>query len=126
MLDGHALLSEATSPRNLPAVADGNRVKGMSEKTAHLLEEFESLPAAEKEAFTVELLAHAQAQGLPVPLYVERASRLHNGETLSPSDINTEERLRRARTAGAHIRELRKGLTLKGIKIKDLIEEGRM
>jgi Arc/MetJ-type ribon-helix-helix transcriptional regulator len=47
-------------------------------------------------------------------------------ETFSPSDISTEERLRRARLAGAHIRELRKGLSLGGAKIKDLIEEGRM
>ena len=61
----------------------------MSEKTAHLLEEFESLPAAEKEVFTVELLAHAQAQGLPVPLYVERAlhHRAESGKTtLSPAE----------------------------------------
>ena len=98
----------------------------MSEKTAHLLEEFESLPAAEKEAFTVELLAQAQAQGLPVPLYLERALRLHSGERFSPSAVSAEERLRRARTAGAQIRELRKGLSLEGIRIKDLIEEGRM
>ncbi len=47
-------------------------------------------------------------------------------DTFSPPGIGAEERLRRARTAGAHIRELRKGLSLEGIKIKDLIEEGRM
>jgi hypothetical protein len=61
----------------------------MSERTAHLLEEFESLPTAEKEVFTVELLAHARAQGLPVPLYVERALHPQAGgvkPTLSPDE----------------------------------------
>ena len=56
----------------------------MSEKTAHLLEEFESLPAAEKEVFTRELLAYARAHGLPVPLYGERS--LHRqSATLKPA-----------------------------------------
>ena len=47
-------------------------------------------------------------------------------ETFSPLDISREERMERARVAGAHIRELRKGLSLEGIKVKDLIEEGRL
>jgi Arc/MetJ-type ribon-helix-helix transcriptional regulator len=47
-------------------------------------------------------------------------------ETFSPPEISAEERVRRARLAGAHIRELRKGLSLDGITIKDLIGEGRM
>jgi hypothetical protein len=66
-----------------------DRIKNMSEKTAHLLKEFESLPTAEKEVFTVELLAHARAQELPVPLYVERALHPHAGgvtPTLSPAE----------------------------------------
>jgi|HubBroStandDraft_1064217.scaffolds.fasta_scaffold00285_22 Arc/MetJ-type ribon-helix-helix transcriptional regulator len=37
-----------------------------------------------------------------------------------------ETRRRRAQTAAARIRDLRKGLSLGGLKIKDLIEEGRM
>jgi Arc/MetJ-type ribon-helix-helix transcriptional regulator len=41
-------------------------------------------------------------------------------------DTTQEERKRRARNAVVHIRELRKGLSLGGLKIKDLIEEGRM
>jgi hypothetical protein len=61
----------------------------MSEKTAHLLEEFQSLPADEKEVFTVELLARAEAQGLPVPRYVGRL-RQRNAENanrgLSPTE----------------------------------------
>jgi Arc/MetJ-type ribon-helix-helix transcriptional regulator len=42
------------------------------------------------------------------------------------TDTAQEERKRRARNAVVHIRELRKGLSLGGLKIKDLIEEGRM
>jgi hypothetical protein len=45
----------------------------MSEKTAHLLEEFDALPTDEKKVFTVEILAHAQARGLPLPLLFEQA-----------------------------------------------------
>jgi Arc/MetJ-type ribon-helix-helix transcriptional regulator len=41
-------------------------------------------------------------------------------------DTTQEERKRRAGNAVVHIRELRKGLTLGGLRIKDLIEEGRM
>jgi Arc/MetJ-type ribon-helix-helix transcriptional regulator len=37
-----------------------------------------------------------------------------------------QERVRRAQAAAAQIRELRKGQSLGGLKIKDLIEEGRM
>jgi Arc/MetJ-type ribon-helix-helix transcriptional regulator len=48
--------------------------------------------------------------------------RVSTGEP-SPTQ---EERKRRARNAVVHIRELRKGLTLGGLRIKDLIEEGRM
>ena len=58
----------------------------MSEKTAHLLEEFESLPAAEKEVFTRELLAHAWAHGLPVPLYGERAPHRQTATVLPAAE----------------------------------------
>ena len=47
-------------------------------------------------------------------------------ETFSALDISREERVKRAKVAGANIRELRKGLSLEGIKVKDLIEEGRL
>jgi hypothetical protein len=37
----------------------------VGEKAANLLNEFDKLPAPEKESPAVEILAHAQAQGLP-------------------------------------------------------------
>jgi Arc/MetJ-type ribon-helix-helix transcriptional regulator len=37
-----------------------------------------------------------------------------------------QERVRRAQAAAAKIRELSRGLSLGGLKVKDLIEEGRM
>jgi Arc/MetJ-type ribon-helix-helix transcriptional regulator len=40
-------------------------------------------------------------------------------------DAAQEERKRRAKNAVVGIRELRKGLSLGGLRIKDLIEEGR-
>ena len=40
----------------------------MGEKAANLLNEFDKLPAPEKESPAVEILAHAQAQGLPLSL----------------------------------------------------------
>jgi Arc/MetJ-type ribon-helix-helix transcriptional regulator len=52
---------------------------------------------------------------------------LEKVSTAEPSPgITQEERKRRARNAVVHIRELRKGLSLGGLRIKDLIEEGRM
>jgi prevent-host-death family protein len=38
---------------------------------------------------------------------------------------NDNDRIEKARAAAARIREMRKGVTLGGLKIKDLIEEGR-
>jgi Arc/MetJ-type ribon-helix-helix transcriptional regulator len=49
----------------------------------------------------------------------EKESRLRTA-------VVSEERVRRAQTAAANIRELRKGLSLGGQKINDLIDEGRM
>jgi hypothetical protein len=40
----------------------------VGEKAANLLNEFDKLPAPEKESPAVEILAHAQAQGLPLSL----------------------------------------------------------
>jgi Arc/MetJ-type ribon-helix-helix transcriptional regulator len=47
-------------------------------------------------------------------------------ETLSSPGVTKEERLRRARTAATRIRKLRRGLSLEGLKIRDLIEKGRL
>ena len=43
-----------------------------------------------------------------------------------PAEPAKEERVRRAQAAAARIQELSKGLSLEGLNIKDLIEEGRM
>jgi Arc/MetJ-type ribon-helix-helix transcriptional regulator len=51
---------------------------------------------------------------------------LRDKEHKPPSEAAEEERVRRAQAAAAHIRELSKGLSLEGLNIKDLIEEGRM
>lgn len=41
------------------------------------------------------------------------------------ADSSSDQECRRARAAAAGIREMRKGVTLGGISIKDLINEGR-
>ena len=51
---------------------------------------------------------------------------LRDREHKPPSEAAEQERVRRAQSAAAHIRELSKGLSLEGLNIKDLIEEGRM
>jgi Arc/MetJ-type ribon-helix-helix transcriptional regulator len=51
---------------------------------------------------------------------------LREKENRPQTEVVNEERVRRAQTAAATIRELRKGLSLGGEKIKDLIDEGRM
>ena len=56
---------------------------------------------------------------------LDRALEKVCSEELS-TDAMQEERTRRARNAVVRIRELRKGLSLGGLRIKDLIEEGRM
>jgi hypothetical protein len=64
------------------------------------------------------LLAQAQNSGLTLEAYVERVLREQSGITTRPT-------LTRSQIAGQRIRELRKGVTLGGISIKELIEEGR-
>jgi hypothetical protein len=64
------------------------------------------------------LLAQAQESGLSLEAYVERVLRERVHETPHPA-------LSRSQIAGERIRELRKGVTLGGIPIKELIEEGR-
>ena len=71
------------------------------------------------------LARQAEAQGLSVEAYVERWAQ-QTAQTegqvhwvrFGPGERTPEE-------AGRDIRELRKGITLGGLKIKDLINEGR-
>jgi hypothetical protein len=64
------------------------------------------------------LLAQAQSSGLSLEGYLEQMLRERSGITSQPT-------LARSRLAGQRIRELREGVTLAGISIKELIEEGR-
>jgi hypothetical protein len=64
------------------------------------------------------LLAQAQESGLSLEAYVEHVLRERSQEAARPP-------LTRSQIAGQRIRELRKGVTLGGIPIKELIEEGR-
>jgi hypothetical protein len=64
------------------------------------------------------LLAQARRNGLSLEAYIEQVLRERSREALVPS-------LTRSQIAGQRIRELRKGVSLGGIPIKDLIEEGR-
>jgi hypothetical protein len=68
-----------------------------------------------------ELAHQAAARGMDVPGYaaalLERAARF-------PAAPERYDRAR-ARAAAARIRELRQGVTLGGLKIRDLIDEGR-
>ena len=61
----------------------------MSARTTQLIEQFESLPLAKKELFTVELIAHVKAQGLSAPLNVEqelRSQAIPSRSALSPAE----------------------------------------
>ena len=64
------------------------------------------------------LLAEAQARGLSLETYAEQLLRERTLASSLPP-------LKRSQIAGERIRELRKGVTLGGIPIKELIEEGR-
>jgi hypothetical protein len=63
-----------------------------------------------------ELARQAAAQGRALEAYA--ASLLENAAHV-PADIHA------ARAAGERIRELRKGVTLGGLTIRELIDEGR-
>jgi hypothetical protein len=69
------------------------------------------------------LLAEAQASGLSLEAYAEQVLRERSHQVSAPPASNPE--LTRSQIAGQRIRELRKGVTLGGIPIKTLIEEGR-
>lgn len=77
----------------------------------------------EQERRIAELMRSGRFQSLDELL--DRALEKVSMTETTP-DAAQEERRRRAKAAGVRIRELRKGLSLGGIKIKDLIEEGRM
>ena len=64
------------------------------------------------------LLAQAQQSGLSLEAYVEQVLRERSRESNHPA-------LARSQIAGQRIRELRKGVMLGGIPIKELIEEER-
>ncbi len=64
------------------------------------------------------LLAKARQNGLSLEAYAEQVLRERVHETSTPA-------LTRSQIAGQRIRELRKGVTLDGISIKEMIEEGR-
>jgi hypothetical protein len=64
------------------------------------------------------LLAQAHASGLSLEAYAKRVLQERVQEAAAPP-------LTRSQLAGQRIRELRKDVTLGGISIKELIEEGR-
>jgi hypothetical protein len=67
-----------------------------------------------------ELAAQAAGRGLSIEAYVEElAQQAARSEKLSPRKRRTPAE------AVEHLREIRKGVTLGGLKIKDLINEGR-
>jgi hypothetical protein len=70
-----------------------------------------------------ELARQADAHGRPIEAYaaslLEEAVHLPAGTNRLASDKE------RAQAAGARIRELRKGVTLEGLTIRELIDEGR-
>lgn len=61
----------------------------------------------------------AQESGLSLEAYVEQLLRERSREAAACPPLT------RSQIAGQRIRDLRKGVTLEGIPIKELIEEGR-
>jgi hypothetical protein len=70
-----------------------------------------------------ELARQAAARGLGVGVYA--ASLLEEAVHLPPGKETTDFDKGRAQAAGTRIRELRKGVTLGGLTIRELIDEGR-
>ena len=72
-----------------------------------------------------ELARRAAAHGMAIDAYV--AGLLEEAAQL-PAEADTDRPAfdkQRAQAAGARIRELRKGVTLGGLTIRELIDEGR-
>jgi hypothetical protein len=71
------------------------------------------------------LRAHANAEGVSEAGYIRRMlERDLTSSTVVETSANGSE-VTRSQLAGQRIRELRKGVTLGGISIRELIEEGR-
>ena len=70
-----------------------------------------------------ELARQAAARGRAIEAYA--ASLLEEAVRLPASENRLAFDKERAQAAGARIRELRKGVTLGGLTIRELIEEGR-
>jgi hypothetical protein len=70
-----------------------------------------------------ELARQAAAHGRAIEAYV--ASLLEEAVQLPPSANERALAKERAQAAGARIRELSKGVTLGGLTIRQLIDEGR-
>ncbi len=73
-----------------------------------------------------ELAAQAREKGLSVEVYVEQVlaeavQRARRRQKTTPSESDTA----KIKAAIARMDELRKGVRLDGLKIKDLINEGR-
>ncbi|HEY3839956.1 MAG TPA: hypothetical protein VGL72_25470 [Bryobacteraceae bacterium] len=64
------------------------------------------------------LMVQAEKSGLSLEAYVEQILREHAREAPLPAST-------RSKRAGERIRELRRGVTLGGIPVKELIDEGR-
>jgi hypothetical protein len=73
-----------------------------------------------------ELAAQAREKGLSVEVYVEQVLAKQCGENgNTPGTIRSESDNAKIKDAIARMDELRKGVRLDGLKIKDLINEGR-
>ena len=72
-----------------------------------------------------ELAEQAQAAGVSIESYIERLLQQQTKRRENPKWVRLGPGLRTPAEAVADIRELRKGVTLGGLKIKDLINEGR-
>jgi hypothetical protein len=73
-----------------------------------------------------ELAAQAREKGLSVEVYVEQVLAKQCGENgNTPEQTRSESDNAKIKDAIARMDELRKGVRLDGLKIKDLINEGR-
>jgi hypothetical protein len=72
-----------------------------------------------------ELAAQAREKGLSVEVYVEQVlAEKFNGDSSSVETTRSDSDNAKIKDAIARMDELRKGVTLGGLKIKDLMHEG--